>query len=44
MPFLKPWRAFTPIGTPSTVDVTRGRSLWAQAFPQLGKIWKHTSD
>ena len=44
MPFLKPWKAFTPIGTPPTVDVTRGRSLWGPVFPQLGKSCENTSD
>ena len=35
MQFLKLWKAFTPIGTPPTVDVTRGEGLYRHASPQV---------
>lgn len=36
MPFLKPWKAFTPIGARPTVDVTRGESLYRHVSRHVG--------
>lgn len=41
MPFLKPWKAFTPIGARPTVDVTRGESLYRHVSRLTSHVSRH---